>query len=39
MEQIVEIGFKYGMLLAGSVGLVGYLIGLGINLLENFGRG
>lgn len=39
MENIIREGFETGMLLGGFFGIVGYLIGLCINLLNEFGRG
>lgn len=39
MPEIVAIGFENGMILAGFFGFVGFLIGLIINLLNDFGRG
>lgn len=39
MGEIINIAFGTGMILAGSFGFVGFLIGLAINLLNEFGRG
>ena len=39
MSEIIAIAFKTGMILAGSFGFIGYLVGLCINLLNDYGRG
>lgn len=39
MENIIEIAFKTGMLLGGFAGFTGFIIGLCMNLLNDFGRG
>jgi hypothetical protein len=39
MSEVIAVAFKSGMLLAGAFGFVGFLIGLCINLLEEYKRG
>ena len=39
MEQIIGIAFEKGMTLALGFGFVGFIIGLCMNLLNNYGRG
>jgi hypothetical protein len=39
MNEVITEAFKTGMILAGSFGFIGYLVGLCINLLNDFGRG
>lgn len=39
MTEILAIAFKTGMILGGSFAIVGYLVGLCINLLNEYGRG
>lgn len=39
MPEIIEVAFYTGMIIAGTTGFVGFLIGLCINLLNDFGRG
>lgn len=39
MSEIIEVSFKTGMIIAGTTGFVGFLVGLCINLLNDFGRG
>ena len=38
MMELLQIGFKTGMLLGGFFGFGGFLIGLCINLLNDYGR-
>lgn len=39
MPEIIQVSFKTGMIIAGTTGLVGFVVGLCINLLNDFGRG
>lgn len=39
MNDIIVECFQYGMEIAGAFGIVGFLVGLCMNLFENFGRG
>jgi hypothetical protein len=39
MNEVIAESFKTGMILAGFFGFGGYLVGLCINLLIDFGRG
>jgi flagellar biosynthesis protein FliQ len=39
MNEVIAEAFKTGMILAGSFGFIGFVVGLCINLLKDFGRG
>jgi hypothetical protein len=39
MEQIILIAFENGMKLAGFFGIFGLVVGLCMNILNDFGRG
>lgn len=39
MPEIIAIAFEKGMIIAGSFGFVGFVVGLAINLLNDYGRG
>lgn len=39
MIDIISIAFKTGMILAGSFGFVGFIVGLCMNILNDYGRG
>lgn len=39
MIEIIGIGFETGMKLAAAFGIVGFVVGLCMNLLNDFGRG
>jgi hypothetical protein len=39
MSEIIQEAFKTGMILAGFFGFAGFLVGLCMNLLNDYGRG
>lgn len=39
MPEIIAVAFKDGMIIAGAFGFVGFVVGLAINLLNDYGRG